>query len=377
VGEGEQAELVLAETEKRIQDLFGNKPEAYYALLLMDGDRLGAWISGTDEAYRLPYERFWHSKIRNTLNERVKDGPLRDYLDALRPSSPARHMALSGALSSFALQVTRYVLEDLYKGKLIYAGGDDVLAMICIDDLLPAMQTLRYVYSGVFPQGEAADEVRHLLRLPSERELKIGKGHLRLFLEGRNRLFRMMGSLATASVGAVVAHHMAPLSRVVRTLRLTEQRAKQCGGRNAFAVTLMKRGGGAVELTCPWFEKDAPTGPGAVELLIELRSLIASERMSRRAVYLVQEWARGLPSIEAFEAAGGTPEGFRSMMEKTLARQFRRQAANGGAEDAGTLAQRIVAVSWEVQGRTCRQNPWDFIIDFMSVAEFLAREGRA
>lgn len=376
-GEIEQAESIWAETEKGIQNLLGKKPEAYYALLLMDGDRLGAWISGTEDTYRRPYKSFWHSKIRQTLAERTPEGSLRSYLDTLRPSSPARHMAISGALNAFALHVTRHVLEDLYKGKLIYSGGDDVLAMICIDDLLPAMQTLRYLYGGVFPQGEEGQRVRSLLKLPSDRDFKIGNGHVRILSDGRKKLFRMMGSLATASVGAVVAHHMAPLGRVLRTLRQTEQRAKRDGGRNAFAVTVMKRGGGAVELTCPWFAQHTAVEPGAVELLVELCNLIASKRMSRRAVYLVQEWACDLPSSEVFVEAGGTEEEFRSMMEKTLARQFRRQATDGAGEQAADLARRIAAFTWDAKGRTSRRKPWEFIIDFMSVGEFLAREGRA
>lgn len=377
VAESGQAEETLATVGKGIERLFGKKSEAYYALILMDGDRMGAWISGTEPEFLLPYERFWHPKIRGGIGENVWDEGLRGYLKESRRPSPARHMAISGALNSFALQVTRYVLEDLFKGKLIYAGGDDVLAMICIDDLLPAMQILRYCYSGTFADGHDADRVRSLLQLPSAQELKIGNGHLWLTTDRRRKLLRMMGSLATASLGAVVAHHTAPLARVLRTLRETEKRAKHGGGRDAFALTVLKRGGGAVELTCPWFAEKSPKNGAAVEILIRLCNLMASKEMSRRAVYLAQEWSRHLPTENVFEKAGGDSEGFRSLMEKTLARQFRRQAREGAADKAGAIAQEITTLALAVQGRTCREKPADFIVDFISVAEFLAREGRA
>jgi len=370
-----QAEEVLRPVELGIKELFGSKPESYYALLLMDGDRMGAWVSGTE--HLLPYERFWHAKIRASLGDRTKDGPLSRYLRTLRPPSPARHMAISGALNSFALWVVRYVVEELYKGKLLYAGGDDLLAMICIDDLLPAMQTLRYCYSGVFPDSEEGEKVRDLLGLPSDEELKIGKGHLWLRTGRKKKLLRVMGNLATVSLGAVIAHHMAPLSRVLRTLRKAERRAKEKGGRNAFAIDVIKRGGGAIELTCPWFANDSLTGPSAVETLLRLRNLMASKKMSRRAVYLAREWARDLPSEEIFLRAKASPEQFRSMIEKTLAWQFRRQAGAGAGDKAAEVAGQIVSLAMAVQGRTCREKPTDFIIDFMSVGEFLAREGRA
>jgi len=374
---GEQADKVLDDVEKGVERLFGKKPEAYYALILMDGDRMGAWISGSEDDYRKPYERFWHPKISKAIDERAQNDVLSKYLKTLRPSSPARHMAISGALNAFALALTRYVLEDLYKGKLIYAGGDDVLAMICIDDLLPAMQTLRLCYSGVFPEGEAGEHTRQLLGLPSSEELKIGKGHVWLHQEGRRTLLRTMGRLATASIGAVVAHHMAPLNRVLRVLRQAEKRAKQAGGRNAFAVDVLKRGGGAIQLTCPWGPEEAESLPTAMEPLIELRNLMAQKRMSRRAVYLAQEWSRHLPSEDTLRQAGGSGDDFRSMLEKTLARQFRRQATSDeAAEAAARVAKEIVELALEVQGRTGRNKLTDFIVDYISVAEFLAREGR-
>jgi CRISPR-associated protein Cmr2 len=50
-----------------------------------------------------------------------------------------------------------HVVEEEYLGRLIYAGGDDVLAMLPVADLLPAMQRLRLAYAGHDPAHEQGD----------------------------------------------------------------------------------------------------------------------------------------------------------------------------------------------------------------------------
>lgn len=135
--EREQAESLLEQTERELKQVFGVRPEAYYALILMDGDRMGAWLSGQGEwgeKYRVKYRDTWHSQIKTVVENRLTNvgGSLASYPGEKRPVSPARHMAISSALNSFALHFARHIVEDIGKGKLIYAGGDDVLAMVGI-----------------------------------------------------------------------------------------------------------------------------------------------------------------------------------------------------------------------------------------------------
>src|SRR5690606_19566250 len=108
-------------------------------------------------------------KIRGGVTYRHEG--LKEFLQADRPNSPARHASISAALNDFSLYLARYVVEDLFKGKLIYAGGDDVLAMISIDDLLGAMLMLRLAYSGVFPDKDGADQLWKLLGTAPSEEL--------------------------------------------------------------------------------------------------------------------------------------------------------------------------------------------------------------
>lgn len=357
----------LGEHRKLIERVLGAKPETYYALLMMDGDSMGAWLSGTEPRYQLAYRETWHPQIRAGVAERIKQagGDLARYPDQLRPVSPARHIAVSAALNSFALRFARHIVEDIGKGKLIYAGGDDVLAMISVDDLLPVMFLLRLAYSGVFPVA-SAEQSWEWLGGGSAR-LAIGRGHIRF----GQRLFRVMGHKATASLGAVVAHHQAPLAYVLRKLRDAEKRAKNAGGRDAFALDLLKRSGGAIQLTCPWLLPRDTEGHAdwsrfsSVNLettpmgqLIRLRDRFAGEDFSRRAAYLAQGWLEDMPADPAALAT-------------MLAYQFQRQSSRD-KEVAGSLGRSLAKLAQQVSPAASG----DFIRDFLAVAEFLVREGR-
>lgn len=132
-------------------------------------------------------------------------------------------------MNQFSIKVARFVVEDCFKGKLIYSGGDDVLVFVCVDDLLPAMTMLRYLYSGKPVPEWVAN------RLDAKTRKRVDSKNGYLLLDGK--LLMTMGEKAEASCGAVVAHHQAPLGYVLRQLRAAESKAKNAGGRNAFPYT--------------------------------------------------------------------------------------------------------------------------------------------
>lgn len=360
-----------AQIARKLHTFLGTRPETYYALVLMDGDRMGAWLSG-EEGRVLLKERF-HHKIRDALE---KLPALQAYLAAPRPGSPARHQAISSALNGFALGLARYVVEHLFMGKLIYAGGDDLLAMVSVHDLPGLMLALRCTYSGVLPcayDGRDGPE-RFWEDIGSDPNvrllLKNGFALLPHEVKGSNgasrTLLRLMGPLATASVGAVVAHHQAPLARVLRDLRAAERLAKEAGGRNAFCITVDKRAGGTTQFVGKWGMGSLPPTNGGDDhmlLLLKLRGLFASG-MSRRAAYALCERLRDVPpDVDALAAV--------------LAYQFERQGAGERRDLARRLAKAATAAPAPKGGRGAwpAANAW--LRDLLVTAEFLAREGRA
>ncbi len=337
----------LRQAEKLLRDFLGHAPEKYYALMLMDGDKMGAWLSADPQVAERRYRESFHTSIRAQI-ENQEDAQLQEYAHSPRAASPAWHMAISEALNHFALRLAPQVVEEHCAGRVLYAGGDDLMAMLPVRHLLPAMVGARAAYSGVDPQ-----EIGIELDLKYQRQ---DNG----FVLHKDRLLRLMGDKATASCGAVVAHHKAPLGAVLRELRQAEKRAKSEGGRNAFAITIIKRSGGALRFSAKW-------GTPMV-VLNRLVAFLADSRVSRRAVYHSLGWLRDLP--EPCDAAD------REMLARTLAYQFRRQCASKATADhlhVDGLAADVVTV-------TCDQAPEGgrraWLENVLTVAEFLAREGR-
>lgn len=147
----------------------GQQPLPYYALLLADGDHMGRVINA-------------------------------------QPDTKG-HRVLSRTLNTFAIGV-KNIVENDYKGVLIYAGGDDVLAFLPLHTVLNCARTLANTF---------------------EEQMKA-------FQDGD-------GNSPTFSVGIAVNHHLEPLSDALDLARQVEQAAKTVKGKNALAVAVNMRGG--------------------------------------------------------------------------------------------------------------------------------------
>ncbi|OAT80442.1 type III-B CRISPR-associated protein Cas10/Cmr2 [Desulfotomaculum copahuensis] len=153
---------------------YGEKPSPFYALLLMDGDQLGALLQADKES----------------------DGA-----------------QISRALLDFSKQVGENV--QAHNGITIYAGGDDVLALLPLEDALAAAVALHNSYKAVF-QNAAIEK-------------------------------------ATISGTIIYAHHHAPLKSVLAKLHdLLDKVAKDETGRDSLAVCVWKGAGPVLTWSAPW-----------------------------------------------------------------------------------------------------------------------------
>ncbi len=324
-----------------------SKAEAYYGLMMLDGDKMGAWLSGENA---ISYGESFHSQVQEGFKALAQKHPkLQRYYAMPRAISPNRHLAISSALNDFALHAARHVIEHEHMGRLLYAGGDDVLAMLPAQELLSAAQRLRQVY-----RGDASSQSTQ-------------KGETLLANNGfailNGQVMRMMGEKATASAGLIIAHHQAPLSAVMRSLRAAEKRAKNAGGRNAFSLSIVKRSGGDLNLTAKWGE--------TLDLLNELTAWLSQDKVSRRAVYHCQHWLSSLPEPNT--------DSTQAMLTDLLSYQLKRQS--GRDNKAETQAEQLAPRLTE---RCVHENPatdepsqrLTWLYHFMGVAEFLAREQR-
>jgi hypothetical protein len=240
--------------------------EKYFAVLAFDGDQIGKWISGEKTppvGSQLADYPDGTGAQRKGIREYFERYPeMRPFLEGRRPVSPAYHLQFSEALGNFAMECAASVVEA-YDGRLIYSGGDDVLAMLPADAALPCAEALVAAFQGQAPEisvkprmGEVATDENRWLRVKApgfllSQGLRSDAGHSN---DHDQHLipFIVPGPGATASVGIAMAHFKAPLQDVVRAAQRAEKRAKNQLGRNAVAVTLCKRSGEISEWGCQW-----------------------------------------------------------------------------------------------------------------------------
>ncbi len=213
---------------RKIQEMIGEKPSKYFAVLAMDGDDMGKWLSGTHKNW--PYwEDVVHSKTIELFDEKTK-----------RNLSPAIHSFISKSLNFFSLKLVRDVIEFDYPGKLIYSGGDDVLAFLPLDYALKAAEKTRFTFSG---------------NLNEKREINLNQtnGYLVINKEkGGKVVIPTLGNKATMSAGIVIAHKNHDLQDILRQVRAAEEEAKKINGKDAFMLKILKHSGEITTCRMHW-----------------------------------------------------------------------------------------------------------------------------
>jgi CRISPR-associated protein Cmr2 len=99
-----------------------NNPADWYVLAAGDGDGMSEWLKGKKlKNYRdyVPSNLSAPAAIQDTFDK---------FLELPKRMGPSTHSALSRALLDFSNQLVPYLTERRYAGRLIYGGGDDVLA---------------------------------------------------------------------------------------------------------------------------------------------------------------------------------------------------------------------------------------------------------
>jgi len=225
-----QAEL--RQVEARIAKHFppGNNPTDWYVLAAGDGDGMSQWLKGE----RLKdYQDYMPAAPERSDLADPETQSIHDTFDVFKTlkkrMGPSTHNALSRALLDFSNQLVPYLTEQRYAGRLIYSGGDDVLAYTNLWEWDSWLWDIRQCFRGADdPSQNPADRFRSegdywqwdSLEPPEEAE---GKLHPRFTIK---RPLFTMGHQATLSFGIVIAHHSVPLAIALENLWAAEEKAK-------------------------------------------------------------------------------------------------------------------------------------------------------
>lgn len=129
--------------------------------------------------------------------------------------TPDEQRAFSQKLSQFAGCVKEIVTEN--DGCLIYAGGDDVMAILPMETALHCSDQIRLKFAELLSGSVTAGE-----------------------------------NAPSFSIGMTVVHQQAPLDQVRLLAQRAESSAKNKAGRNALAVIQSKRSGSDIEVYGKW-----------------------------------------------------------------------------------------------------------------------------
>ncbi|HRU66558.1 MAG TPA: type III-B CRISPR-associated protein Cas10/Cmr2, partial [Spirochaetota bacterium] len=328
---GEQQELdgikkVLSNKEK-----FKVQSPVYYAILAMDGDEMGKWISGSKNP---PIRELLHKKTISALEAYWTKGNKVDitaekFLNSRHPMTPSFHSAFSRRLSNFALEDVRKIVEEDFYGKLIYAGGDDVLAFLPVEDALPCAVKLHNSFSKFF---------------------------------GKN------GSM---SAGIVFVHHKYPLQMALRDVREAEKKAKNLYKRGAFCLSLIKNSGENRTIGLKWGSEEMEFFQKLISIYKNLESSSNKDKGQLPSKFgydfmdIVREFLVEDSSFSSKKE--GKDEFLRKILLKELRRIYRQKFQKNGDVD---LENKMLKLFNEWQYN------YDEFANMFIIARFMGLQGR-
>ena len=227
-------EAIDENSERRL-----GSPPAFYALLLADGDRLGKLVADLKGEFRV----------------------------------------VSRALATFTRKASEVVGD--HDGVAVYAGGDDVLAMLPIPKALACAEALSNEYRNAFADTD---------------------------VKGK----------ATLSAAVVFAHVRLPLNHVLgEAHRLLDDVAKDGNGRDSLAAAVLKPGGLYCEWATTWTRCGRESEAGAVGLIetlarqLEVDPDSATPGLSSALVYRIRDLLARVCGWKGWQPGswGDVPEG--------------------------------------------------------------------
>lgn len=330
----------------------GEDEKKYFAVLALDGDEMGKWVSGLHPAMpKLGDQLSDYTDPTTGLRAGSKlyfeQHGLSDLLKRKRPLSPSFHLQFSEMLANFSNFCVRRIVEA-HDGRLIYSGGDDVLALLPADQALVCAQALREAFRG---NPQHLNKLRGAWRGGKKEGLPLfdfdQSGIIRLHKEalslaGEPKKFCAMvpGPAADCSVGIAIAHFKSPLQDVVRAAQDAERRAKNKLGRSAVAVTLMKRSGEIVEWGCKWES-------GGLDAYRQMVAALQAEVVSSKFPHRIVELVDGYQTDDSGKLGAVKPvAGFADVVDEVLRREVgvaaeRQRGKKYSPEQVATLQSSI------------------------------------
>ncbi|MBW4629040.1 MAG: type III-B CRISPR-associated protein Cas10/Cmr2 [Brasilonema octagenarum HA4186-MV1] len=232
----------LVEEAHNQSDLSNGSPADWWVIILGDGDGMGKYVSG--EKLKTYKE---YIEVLQVAEASTKVAGWDKLLETKKRMGPATHVGLNRALLDFSNRLVPYLTEHRFCGKVIYSGGDDVMAVLPLEDLPEYLLSLRAAWCG----GEdICGDIDSDISFTSQGGYWFPqwKQQNTDFSKLPNRPLFTMGEGATMSIGIIIAHKSVPLPTVLENLWEAEKSgAKKMPDKNGLCFRIIYGGGNTLE----------------------------------------------------------------------------------------------------------------------------------
>lgn len=257
--------------------------DRYFAILLMDGDHMGKLVNG--ETLASTWKSVMHPNIVERLEkpefERKYRENWKSIFDKKRLITPAIHAAISESLGDFSLYGVDRIIKK-HHGALIYAGGDDVCAVLPVETSFNAAQEIQEYYTSTYKfiqkDQDSEDVSESFTPAPGKLSINLGKG------DG-----------ISISAGILICHHKESLTQMIAEARhLLKDKAKKETDRNACAIELRKRSGGSRYFVRKWSDEQTWKSFSEIGEAIKNKN---KAQISSSVVYRLEQLRDGIEAI--------------------------------------------------------------------------------
>lgn len=260
---------------KKIKEGLKGSPSKYYAIIKLDGDSMGEVLKGEKNS---PAFEHYHPEVQKDIPDKMRD----DLLKIKRPISIPVHRAISSALRNYSLRLVPKIVESA-GGKVVFSGGDDVFALLPLENLLPTVEKLRAAFSGEVKWSEIDKTQGYLIGESTE------------WVWDGKRYILTMGNSASASVGVAIVHWEWPLSMAINEAARAEEEAKKIcynntdnndGRKNAFVLSFVRRSGAKRKAAFKFYIKNGKRKNWIIhDALLKIQKLFEEEKLSTSTAY--------------------------------------------------------------------------------------------
>ncbi|MGC8771095.1 MAG: type III-B CRISPR-associated protein Cas10/Cmr2 [Brevinematia bacterium] len=355
------------EKERKSQVLFDSEDgetlpdlkiqDKYYAILMMDGDKMGKLIMG--ETIEASWEDVIHPEIKDRMiQENFEEKYRKNWkilYDKPRLITPAIHSAISEALADFAIYEVPQIIKK-YEGRLIYAGGDDVCAVLPIAEAINAAKELSEAYKRSFRLISKIDDGYEVKYLNTESNFEIKPGKLSIGMGSAEDI--------TISASILICHYKEPLTAMLRRAReLLDDVAKDEAGRNTCAIELYKRNG---EYRRFWFKWNDNEVIDAIEKLTAQKGLI-----SNSFIYNLDFYKEGVLAILENDDKN-YKEKLKDFIKSLLKKSKTSKVGNEEVYDSKVDNEGIYDNIASLICKKDKKNKWIFSTDILKIISFIA-----